>query len=141
MDLKRSLFLVILAFGVGFVGSFLIRGAQHLWPDVFPEGGLLAALEGGPLAALFLAVLWGTPRGILERKPLEMILGCALVFGGLLLLPLFEQRYLTPVTKLANLDSTGCGCRAAPSSRPCGRQSCWQDHLTAIQRLRGASLR
>ena len=93
MDLKRSLFLLILAFGTGFVGKYLVHEAQQFWPDVFLDGGLLAAL--------FLALLWGTPRGILERKPLEIVLGCALVFGGLLLLPLFEQRYLAvTVTKL-----------------------------------------
>ncbi len=94
MDLKRSVLLLILAFGAGFVGLFLVRWAHQLWPDVFPDGGLLAAL--------FLALLWGTPRGVLERKLFEIVLGCALVFGGLLLLPLLEQSYLAgPVTKLA----------------------------------------
>ena len=93
MDLKHSVFLLILAFGAGFVGLFLVRGAHQLWPDVFPDGGLLPPL--------FLGVLWGTPRGVLGRQRCAIVLGCGLVFGGLLLLPLFEQRYLAPVTELA----------------------------------------
>jgi hypothetical protein len=68
--------LLVLGFAVGFVGMYVKFGAQDLWRDSL----------GDMLALALLAMLWGTPRGILERKVVEVLLGFVIAFAGLTLI-------------------------------------------------------
>ena len=75
MNFQRSALLLFLAFAVGFVGWLLIGFVQDQWPQHFSDRSAMLLF--------ILAVLWGTPRGVLEHKTFEVLAGIAIMFVGI----------------------------------------------------------
>ncbi len=94
MSTTRSILLIFLSFAVGFIGPLLVEMAR--------ESSLHLTFEFGSLPVLImLAVLWGTPRGITERKLLEALLGAGLAFVGLYIISVYSEDFIGAVVARA----------------------------------------
>lgn len=93
MSPTRSILLLFLSFAVGFIGPLFVHMAQNLWGELFANGSLATLV--------CLAVLWGTPRGIAERKLIEVGLGAIFAFAGLVLVSGHVFDFVAPIVQKA----------------------------------------
>lgn len=84
MSATRSILLIFLSFSVGFVGPLVVVMLGPLFGSRFVSGTLPTLIV--------LSVFWGSPRGIVERKLVEVLLGIGMALLGLVAIQFYDSK-------------------------------------------------